>query len=172
MEQFLEEKKTEKKGFNWGLLIGAVAGVALIGAALWIISLRPPVEDQRAQVLENALREGSPEFAELTKDIIIATDDKTVESPTGLGSVSMFIVGKIRNKGSKAITALEVNVSVVNQQNEVLKEKRVLAVPEQHVSLPPNETIEVTLALEGFPPKSDRANIRWKVTALRAAGAN
>lgn len=172
MESFLEEKKKEKKGLNYGLLIGVLAGLILVGAALWVISLRPPVEDQRAQVLETAHREGSPEFADLTKDIIISTDDKTIEWRTGLGTVSMSIVGNVRNKGTKTITALEVNVSVVDQQNQVLKEKRVLAVPEQHTSLPPNETVEVTLALEGFEPRSDRANIRWKVTALKTAGAN
>lgn len=172
MESFFEEKKKEKKGLNYGLLIGMVVGVILIGAALWVISLRPPVEDQRAQVLETAHREGTPEFADLTKDIIISTDEKTIEWRTGLGTISMSIVGNIRNKGTKTITALEVNVSVVDQQNQVVKEKRVLAVPEQHTSLPPNETVEVTLALEGFEPRSDRANIRWKVTALKAAGEN
>ena len=167
MESFLEDKKPEKKGINYIFLIGIAAGVILIGAAIWVMTLRPPVEDQRAQVLDGAYKEGSPEFAAVTKDIIISTNDKTVESPTGLGTISMFIVGNIRNKGPKTITALEVNVSVVDRQNAVLKEKRVLAVPEQHEQLGPNETIPVTLALEGFDRKADRANIRWKVTALR-----
>lgn len=169
MESFLEENKAEKKGINKGFILGAVVGVVLIGAAIWVMTLRPPVEDQRAQVLEGAYKEGSPEFAGVTKDIIISTDDKTVESPTGLGTISMFIVGRIRNKGPKTITALEVNVAVVDQQNEVLKEKRVLVVPEQAGLLGPNESIPVTLALEGFDRKADRANIRWKVTALRTA---
>lgn len=169
MESFLEEKKKEKKGLNIGLLIGILVGLILIGAALWVISLRPPVEDQRAKVLESAYREGSPEFDAITKDIIISTNDKTIEWRTGLGTMSMSIVGNIRNKGTKTLTVLEVNVAVIDQQNQVLKEKRVLAVPEQHTSLGPNETIQVTLAMEGFEPKSDRANIRWKVTALKPA---
>ncbi len=169
METFLEDKKQEKKGFNYIFLIGIAAGVILIASAIWLISLRPPIDDQRAMVLEGAYKEGSPEFEAVTKDIIISTDDKTVESPTGLGTISMFIVGKIRNKGPKTITALEVNVSVVDRQNAVLKEKRVLVIPEQHGQLGPGEVVSATLALEGFDRKADRANIRWKVTALKTA---
>lgn len=170
MESFLEEKKPEKKGINYGLLIGVAAGLLLIGIAAVLIALQPPAEDQRAKMLEGAVTEGSPEFAEVTKDIIIATDDRTVESPNALGTISMFIVGSIRNKGPKTITALEVNVSVVDTKNNVLKEKSILAVPIQHPQLGPDETIKpVTLSLEGFDPKADRANIRWKVTALKTA---
>ena len=83
-------------------------------------------------------------------------------------TISMFIVGSIRNKGPKTITALEVNVSVVDLQNNVLKQKSVVVVPVQHPQIEPNETIKpVTLSLEGFDLKSERANIRWKVTAVK-----
>ncbi|MBK7802513.1 MAG: hypothetical protein IPJ55_07545 [Chloracidobacterium sp.] len=34
--------------------------------------------------------------------------------------------------------------------------------------LGPNQTIPITLTLDGFDRKDDRANIRWKVTAIRA----
>mgnify|MGYP003472501785 FL=1 len=82
----------------------------------------------------------------------------------------MFIVGSIRYKGPKTITALEVKVSVVDLQNNVVKEKRILPVPVQFQQLGPNETISpVTVSLEGFDPKAERANIRWKVTAVKVA---
>ncbi len=170
MDSFLEDKKPEKKGINYGLIIGVVVGLALIGIAALLVAIQPPAEDQRAKMLEGAYTEGSPEFAALTKDIIIATDDRTVESPNATGTISMFIVGSIRNKGTKTITALEVNVSVVDLQNNVIKEKKILAVPIQHPQIEPNETIRpVTLSLEGFDPKAERANIRWKVTAIKTA---
>ncbi|MGD9562382.1 MAG: hypothetical protein AB7F88_10440 [Pyrinomonadaceae bacterium] len=168
MESFLEEKKPEPKGINYGLLIGVAAGLLLIGIAAVLIAIQPPAEDQRAKMLEGAFTEGSPEFAALTKDIIIATDDRTVESPNALGTISMFIVGSIRNKGEQTITALEVKVSVVDLQNQVIKEKSIVVVPVQHPELGPNETIKpVTLSLEGFDPNAERANIRWKVTAIK-----
>lgn len=167
MDSFLEEKKPEKKGFNYRYLVGAAVGVLLIAAVIGVVMLQPPAEDQRAQVLDGAFREGSPEFSEVTKDIVISTDfDRTVESPTGMG-ISMYIVGRIRNKGDKTITVLEINSAVIDQQNNVVKEKNVLVVPERVGSLEPGEIIPVTLALEGFDPKADRANIRWKVTALK-----
>jgi hypothetical protein len=170
MDSFLEEKKPEKKGINYGLVIGVAVGLLLIGAAAWLISRQPPGEDQRAKMLEGAYTEGSPEFAAVSKDIIIATDDRTVESPNALGTISMFIVGTIRNKGDKTITALEVTVAVVDRQNNVLKEKSFLPVPVQHPQLEPGETIKpVTLSLEGFDRKAERANIRWKVTAVKTA---
>jgi hypothetical protein len=79
----------------------------------------------------------------------------------------MFIVGKIRNKGTKTINALEVNVAVIDQLNAVVKEKNVLVVPTQREKVSPGEIIPITLSLDGFDKKDDRANIRWKVIGLR-----
>lgn len=158
-----------KRGFNPVLIVGMLIGAAVIGAAIYFLSLKPPMEQQTAQILEGALREGSPEFAAVNKDIIIATDDKTVESPTGMGTISMYIHGNIKNKGERNVTALEVNVSVITQKNEVLREKRVLVVPMQHPNLPAGETIPITLDIPGFDRKDDRANIRWKVTAIKTS---
>lgn len=166
MESLLGEKE-EKKGINRGFLIGILVGVIAVAVGIWLMSFRPSVEDQRAKILEGSYREGSAEFEAVTKDIVISTDDKTVESPNGFGSISMFIVGKIRNKGKKTINALEVNVAVIDQLNAVVKEKRVLVVPAQRERLDPGEIIPITLTLDGFDRKDDRANIRWKVTALR-----
>jgi hypothetical protein len=170
MDQFLEEKQTEPKGINYGLIIGVAVGLLLIGAAALIISMQPPAEDERAKILEGAYREGSPEFAELTKDIIISTDlDRTIESPTGLGNISVYPVGRVRNRGSRTITLLEVHVALVDTLNNPIKEKYVLVIPERTGPLGPNETYyPLTLAFEGIDPKADRANIRWKVSALKA----
>ncbi len=168
MELFGEEKK-ERSGINKGYLIGALIGVIAIGAGIFALSLQPPAEDQRAKILEAAHKEGTPEFAELTKDIIIATNENTVQSPNGFGAITMFIVGNIRNKGTRTIDILEVNVAVVDSYNKVLKEKRVLVAPTQFGTIGPNETVTVTPQLDGFDKKDDRANIRWRVTAIRAA---
>ena len=160
-----EEKKS---GFNPVFLAGIVIGAVLIGIAIWVLSFRPPMEQQTAKMLEGAFQPGTLEFNQLNKDIIIATDDNTVESPMGLGTVSMFIKGNIKNKGTKNITALEVNVSVLTTKNEVLREKRILVVPVQQPALAPGDVIPITLTLDGFDRKDDRATIRWKVTAIKA----
>lgn len=163
---FKPEQK--KRGVNPIFIVGVIVGVLAIGGAIYLLSFKPPIAEQTAKLLEGSYREGSPEFAALNKDIIIATDDNTVESPMGLGTVSMFIKGKVRNKGTRNISTLEVNVAVVTQKNEVLREKRILVVPIQQPILAPDQTIPITLTLDGFDRKDDRANIRWKVTAIKA----
>lgn len=160
----LEEKK---RGINKLLIVGVVAALAVIGVAVYLLSFKPPMDQQTAKILDGVFREGSPEFAEVNKDIIIWTDDKTVESPTGLGTISMYINGNIKNKGTRTFTAVEVNVGVITRTNAVLREKRVLVVPIQQSVLAPGDTIPITLTLDGFDPKDDRANIRWKVTAIK-----
>ncbi len=163
------EKPAERKGLNKGLVIGGLVGVALIAAVIFALSFRPTVEDQKAKILDAAYKEGTPEFAELNKEIIIATNENTVQSPNGFGAISMYIVGNIRNKGTKPIDILEVNVAVVDSQNKVLKEKRVLVAPAQVPRIEPGQTVTITPQIDGFDRKDDRANIRWKVTAIRAA---
>lgn len=166
-EIFAREEK--KKGVNKIFVGGIVIGLVVIGVIIWIISLRPSFDEQQQQLLAGAHREGTPQFAELSKDIIIATDeDRTVESPTGMGTISMYITGRIRNKGTKTINVLEVNVGVINQLNEVLRERRMLVVPVQQPRIGPGETIPITITIDGFDHRADRANIRWKVTAIKA----
>ena len=168
MDEFLERKE-EKKGINKALILGAVIGILLLGAGIWLLTRQPSMDDQKAAILEGSYREGTPEFDAITKDIIISTADETVESPNAFGSISMYIGGTIRNKGTKVINGLEVNVAVIDSFNKVLKEKRLLVVPTQTPQLGPGETIAIHLEIPGFDKKDDRANIRWKVTAIRTA---
>ena len=160
--------KEEKRGINKTFLVAILIALIVIAGAIFLFSRKPPVDEQAANLVASALHEGSPEFEELSKDIIIATDDRTVQSPTGLGTISMYIYGKIRNKGKRTIDVLEINVAVVTQFNQPIKEKKILVVPLQQPTLEPDQSIPVTLALEGFSRDDDRANIRWKVTAIRA----
>jgi hypothetical protein len=166
MEQFLE-KREEKKGINKLFIAAFIAAAVIVVGIIVAMSFRPTREDGIAQVLATALQDGQTGFAELSKDIIISNDN-TIESPMATGRISMFMHGKIRNKGTRNITVLEVNAAVVTQFNEVLRERRMLVVPLQQSSLGPDETIPITLTLDGFDKSDDRANIRWKVTAIKA----
>ncbi|HKP70085.1 MAG TPA: hypothetical protein VJV05_12430 [Pyrinomonadaceae bacterium] len=168
METFLEPQEKKKSNIV-GYLVGGLVGILIIAGGIYIATRQPSMEDQMANVLDGSYREGTPEFAAITKDIIISTSDNTVESPNAFGKISMFITGTIRNKGTKVINGLEVNVGVVTQFNDVLKEKKVLVVPTQRPELGPGEIINITLSLDGFDKNDDRANIRWKVTAIRVA---
>lgn len=167
---FMEEMfKTEtKRGNTKVFAIGGLIGAVLLGAAIWYLSLTPPMEVQIENILAGSHREGTPEYDELNKDIVISTDPKTVQSPTGMGTIAMYIHGNIYNKGPRIIKALEVRAAVVTQFQEVLKERKMLVVPVQKSELGPGETIPITLSIDGFQKSDDRADIRWKVTAIRA----
>ncbi|MGE3468313.1 MAG: hypothetical protein AB7J13_15445, partial [Pyrinomonadaceae bacterium] len=69
-----EGRRGVNKVFVGALIFAAIAVAAVVG----VLSLRPPIDEQVSTILSQAHREGSAEFADLNKDIIISTNDKTV----------------------------------------------------------------------------------------------
>ncbi|MDQ6787393.1 MAG: hypothetical protein M3033_11360 [Acidobacteriota bacterium] len=167
MDSLLQTENREKKGVNKILLASLLVATVLIAGAVWLLSLKPSPDERQQQLLVNSYQEGSPEFERYTKDIVIQTDmDNIMQSPTGMGTIMMTIPAKIRNKSQKTINALEVKVSVVDLAGKVVREKKLLVVPKQEEKLLPNQTIPVIATVEGFSRDDDRANVRWKVTAI------
>lgn len=164
MESLITQKRPT---LNKGLIIGALIGVVAIGLVVALLMQTPSMEDQKAAVLADALHLGDPQFEQLTNDIVVETGENTVESPNAFGKISMYIAGNVKNKGTRTFNGLSVNAAVVDIKNNVLKEKDVLVVPTQRAQIAPGETIPITLEIAGFDRKADRANIRWKVTAIR-----
>ncbi len=168
METFLGPER-EKKGFNKGLAAGLVAAVLFISGLIGLFALIPPVEHNSEDVLQGAYFEGSPEFDEYTKQIIITTNtDRLQQSFTGLGSITMHIGGRVYNKGDKALSALQVMVAVIDPESNVIKDKKFVLIPNSESDvLYPGTTISVTVNIGGFSTEDDRANVRWKVTAIK-----
>ena len=165
----LEQHNAPKKRISKIFIVAFIIAAALIAGVIYLISLKPSMEEQVKQGIEGAYREGSPEFETLTKKIVIQTDeDRTMESPIGLGTIVMSIGGEIKNLTGKTITGLEINVAVIDTFGKPLKDKTLIVVPNQYVKLNPNEVADVTVRIDSFDPKADRANIRWKVTAIKA----
>ncbi len=163
-----EIEKKEKRGINKILLAALAIATLLIAGAIWLLSVQPSTEELKQQALEGAYLESSPEFEQYTKNLIINTDtNRTTESLIGLGTIAMMLHADIRNKGDKIINGLEVKVGVVDRLNNVLKEKRVMVIPDQIEKLNSNETIHIAVPMDGFKQDADRANVRWKVTAIR-----
>ena len=167
MDTLFENKKEERSDNKIFLAAIAIAAL-LVAGGIWLLSFQPSAEEKKQQELEGAYLESSPEFEQYTKNLIINTDtNRTTESLIGLGTIAMMLHADIRNKGDKTINGLEVKVGVVDRQNNVLKEKKVMVVPNQTQKLNPNETIHIAVPIDGFKQDADRANIRWKVTAIR-----
>lgn len=167
MSSFLEGQK-EKKGTNVIFFIGIVIALLAVLGIAFTVYILPSPEEEKAAILEDAYREGSPEFENYTKEIIITTDPKRLKvAYTGLGDIIMQIGGRIRNKGKKTVTGLEVSVGMINTKNELIKDRKVLIIPKKYPQLKPDETIDVLVEVPGFSEDDDRANARWKVTAIK-----
>ncbi|MFN2390898.1 MAG: hypothetical protein ABR566_02920 [Pyrinomonadaceae bacterium] len=168
MNTFLLGENKEKRGVNKVLLAALAVAALLVAGGLYLLSLQPSTEEQKQKALEGFYLEGSPEFQKYTNNIIINTDtDRTSQSLTGLGTILMSIHADIRNKGDKTVNGLEVNVAVVDSLSKVIREKKVMVIPGHQAILQPNETMHVSVAIDGFSKEDDRANVRWRVTAIK-----
>jgi hypothetical protein len=164
----LERHNEPKKGINKIFIFALLAAVLLVAAGIGLWSLKPSIAGMEEEALEGVHREGSPEFEEVTKRILVKPDmNRTTESPTALGTIMMSIPAVIHNRSDKVLTTLEVNVGVIDQKGKVLKEKTYLVVPREQPYLGPNQAVSTTAVVEGFGRDDDRANVKWKVTAVK-----
>ncbi len=154
---------------NKSFLIAILIAVLVVGGGVLLIwKFQPSMEEQKEQVLSGAFREGTPEFEAATKRIIAETnEDKTWFSPVGTGGIMMNIEGRIRNNGDKALTGLEIRVSVLDSFGKVVKDNTLLVVPNQQKRLEPKGEMNVVVRIDGFKRDDDRARIQWKVTAIK-----
>jgi hypothetical protein len=168
MDTLYQNEKKEKGGNK---VLWAAIGIAVLAVAaiIGLLFLRPTTEQVKTQVLDGAYREGSPEFQALTNKIIIFNDaENTMESPTGLGTITMFTRSRIRNNSDKTLSALEITVSVLDPMDKVIREKAVTVVPSQNIeALAPQQIIPVSVPIAGFAKEDDRARVKWKVTAIK-----
>jgi hypothetical protein len=162
-------KNEEKKAPNKTLLVAVGIAILVVAGIVGLLYLKPTTQEVKQQILDGAYLEGSPEFEAITRKIIIFNDAaNTMESPVGLGTITMFIRGTIRNNSDKRLTALQVRVSVVDPFDKVIKEKTQLVVPStDFTTMAPNENMPVMVPIEGFSKDDDRARVKWKVTAIK-----
>lgn len=167
MENYNDPDK-QPKGINKYMLIAVAAALVIVGGIVFLVSRIPSDSEQQVQVLEGAFREGSPEFEALTKRIVAETDEAT-QATTPLGMVLMTVNGKIRNNSDRVITALEVRVTIVDAKGNPVKDRVVLVVPGNGFEeFKPKQELKVSVSIDGFKETDDRADIRWKVTAIKA----
>jgi hypothetical protein len=154
---------------NRSFLIALLVAVIVVAGGIGLIwKFSPSMEEQKQQVLEGAIREESPEFAELTRKIIAENDEEnTWQSPLGTGFIMMNIAGKIRNNSDKVITGLEIKVSVLDSFGKSINHKDLIIVPNQQPKLEPKGEMKVTVRIDNFKKDDDRARIQWKVTAIK-----
>jgi hypothetical protein len=168
MESLENFNKKPEKGSKKAFWIAAIImGLVVIGI-LALLLTRPTTDEYQKQTIEGALREGDPEFDALTKKIIVENDtDRTTESPVAMGTIQMNIWGKIRNLTGKTITGLELKVTVVDLADKPIREKTEIVIPKKQPSLEMSQVMPVNVVMDGFQKTDNRANIHWKVTAIK-----
>jgi len=162
----------KKTGVNRAkaLLIPLVAASIIVALSIGLFLLISSRKQQDSEMLEGAVREGSAEFATLTRKIIAETDyENTLESPIGLGTVMMSVAGKLRNRSDKVIVGLEVKVAVLDMKGIAMQEKKFIVVPTEKEQLAPGEEMSTVVRMDGFAENDGRAGVKWKVTAIKVA---
>lgn len=163
-----DQQDAPKKGINKTFIIALIIAVLSAAAIIWATTLLPASEETKTETIENAVREGDPEFEALTKKIIIYNNpDRMTQSRTGMGTILMNLTGTIKNITGKTLTGLEIKVGMIDSKKEIIKDKTLIIIPKEIEQLENGETREVTVSIDGFKKDDDRANAYWKVTAIR-----
>lgn len=169
MNSFLSGERGNP-GFNKVFVVAIAVAIAAVAGLIYFAFSLPTQKEEKREILEGALLEGTPEFEEYTKNIVISNDPRRMQQArTGLGDVVMKLSARISNRGDKDLSGLEVSVGMIDTKNQIIKDKKVLFVPKHHPELKANESIDVTVSIAGFKEDDDRANARWKVTAIKFA---
>ncbi len=167
MESF-DKQNEPKKGINKTFIIALIVAILSAAAIIWATTLLPASEETKAESIENAVREGDPEFEALTKKIIIYNNpDRMTQSRTGMGTILMNLTGTVKNLTGKTLTGLEIKVGMIDSKKNIIKDKTLVIIPKEIEKLETGETREITASIDGFKPDDDRANAYWKVTAIR-----
>lgn len=161
-------QKPEKGSGKIFLVVGIIGILVIAGIAALLYSL-PSRQERQQATIEGSFREGTPEFDTLTKKIVLENDPDraTTESPTAMGSIQMSIWGRVKNLSDKTLTGLEIKVSVIDLAGNPVKEKTEIVIPKKQASLGPGQPLQVNIIMDGFKKEDNRANIRWKVTAIK-----
>ena len=157
------------------IFIGAAIVSALLIAGLVFWATRSGTSGTNGTTqqprLEGAIRADSPEFAQVRDKIVVEPEpDKATESTRPVGDIVMTLHPKVRNFTGRTITGLELRAMVVDLDNQPVRQRTKIAVPNAETGLAelePNKVIMVPILMEGFRKEDVRANIKVEVTGVK-----
>ncbi len=147
------------------IVVAVVAAVAIAGLFYGLMRLSGRSAGSE-MALQGAIREGSPQFEEQRKNIVLDEPEAT-EAKRALGDIVMSLQTTVRNLTGKTLTGLEVRAAVVDYEGKPVKQRSVVIVPTRQPELAPNKTMQVNVLLDGMSETDARANIRMDVTAFK-----
>jgi hypothetical protein len=161
-----ENSFSEDKSPRAIVIAVALVAAVLIGGVFYVL-MRKSMRDTPPLRVENAIRAGSPDFEKYQK-LIPLDDQAAYESPRALGDIVMSLQATARNFTGRTITGLEVRAAVVDHQNQPVKERTVVVLPNsERGELEPNKTMSIGVRLEGMTESDDRANTKMEVVGFR-----
>lgn len=161
-----EIKTTDNSRRNILIVVSIFA--VLVVAGLIFLLIRPnansvPVAQQR---LEGALHPGDPEFAQYRERIVLDTPE-AMEGNRTVGDVWMQLETTVRNFTGRTITGLELKASVVDMDNNPVRERTVTIIPGQQPQLDNNKTLKTRVVVDGISKDAVRANIKMEVAGVK-----
>lgn len=150
------------------IIVGLATALLVALMVFWATRPRPRNNSEAQPQLANAVRAGTPEFAELSQKIVVEfiADEDATESTRPLGDIVMVMQPKVRNFTGRTITGLELQATVVDLDNKPLQTKTVIPIPRMQPELAPNKVLVVPIRMEGFRKDDVRANIQIAVTGV------
>jgi len=148
------------------LIIIVAIIAAIVIAVVFYFLMRASGGGRPEPTLANAIRAGSPQFAEFAPKIVLDEPDAD-QSDRALGDIVMNLQTTARNFTGRTLNGLEIKAAVVDHQGQPVKQRVVVVMPtERQAELEPNRTMTVGVRLEGMTDKDDRANIKMEVTGF------
>ena len=164
----------EKPNRTLIIIVAVVAALAIGG--LFYLLMRKAAAPTPAVTLQNAIRPGAPEWEQYGKRIVL---DEPADCPEpgapfcatearrALGDILMTMRATVRNFTGRTITGLEIRATVLDHQNQPLKQRTVVFIPSAlHAELDPNKTMSAAITIDGFTESDDRANTKMEVTGF------
>ncbi|HJU92701.1 MAG TPA: hypothetical protein VJ656_07210 [Pyrinomonadaceae bacterium] len=162
------ERRAETSETNRTLIIVVAIGSAVLIAIFFYVLMRASSGGGGGEPrLENAIREGSPQFEEY-KSKIHRDEPEATEAKRALGDTVMTLTTTVRNLTGKTLAGLEIHAAVVDYEGKPIKQRNVVVVPtRQQPELLPNKQMQVNVMLDGFKDTDPRANITMEVAAFK-----
>ncbi|HEX8846175.1 MAG TPA: hypothetical protein VF791_16120 [Pyrinomonadaceae bacterium] len=141
------------------------------GAAVPEKKLELSEQDQKLNV---GFRAGSPEFEKYREQITV-TEPDAIYATNAVGTMEVTMATTLFNSTGRTITGLEMKGSIVDYQNNLIKELTTVVIPGGEIAeLGNSKTVRVPIKIGGITRQEDKNNIdaglakiKMEITAIK-----